>query len=101
MKGRALQAGSGVHQPPAIGRTELGHSESIERPEVVTPRGFLYLTGLSVSTCGAAIAVAEDGESPSRRFMLQVRMPLIKETVGIFARGPGSGCSVARCVALR
>jgi len=35
-----LEAGSCVHQPPAIRHRELGHSDDIEMLEVVLPAGF-------------------------------------------------------------
>jgi mannose-6-phosphate isomerase-like protein (cupin superfamily) len=35
-----LEAGSCVHQPPAIRHRELGHSDDIEMLEVVMPAGF-------------------------------------------------------------
>ena len=36
-----LEAGSCVHQPPAIRHRELGHSDDIEMLEVVLPAGFV------------------------------------------------------------
>ena len=44
-----LEAGSCVHQPPAIRHRELGHSDDIEMLEVVMPAGFATENVTSVS----------------------------------------------------
>ena len=44
-----LEAGSCVHQPPAIRHRELGHSDDIEMLEVVMPAGFTTENVTSVS----------------------------------------------------
>jgi quercetin dioxygenase-like cupin family protein len=44
-----LEAGSCVHQPPAIRHRELGHSDDIEMLEVVMPADFATENVTSVS----------------------------------------------------
>ena len=51
-----LEAGSCVHQPPAIRHRELGHSDDIEMLEVVLPAAFATEEVLSVQ--------AERGDAP-------------------------------------
>lgn len=43
-----LEAGSSVHQPPAIRHREIGHSEDVEMLEIVMPADFKTETVASV-----------------------------------------------------